>query len=258
MTMSTRVENFDRMTISAKRTGVVMFKINVRYGLVLGLLVSSVAWMAPRSASGQALPPVALRNDNTGTLGERPERDQYDNRAFPASEIGPAQQKASYNAHLAISQLQSATGASWKGIGPTIPFVVATSTYTGRPTYVSGRVTALALSPRCRGQNCRLFVGAAGGGVWMTKNALASQLNGHPSSNGIPSNSIGSIIFDPTDATGKTLYVGTGEANGSSDSEAGIGLYKSTDQGHSWSLVPGSLPVAEGRVIAGIAIDTVG
>jgi hypothetical protein len=257
MAMSTRFENFDRTNNFAERTGVVMFKINIRYGLVLGLLVSSVALMAPRSAGGQAVPPVAIRPDNTGTLGERPERDQYDNRAFPASEIDPAQQKASYNAHLSVSQLQSATGASWKGIGPTVPFVVGSSTYTGRPTYVSGRVTALALSPKCRGENCRLFVGAAGGGVWTTNNALASHLNWHPSSNGIPSNSIGSIIFDPTDTTGKTLYVGTGEANGSSDSEAGVGLYKSTDLGHSWSLVPGSPAVAAGRAIATIAVDPI-
>src|ERR1700674_5265511 len=99
MAMSTRVENFDRMNISAERTGVGMFKINVRYGLVLGLLVSSVALMAPRSAGGQAVPPVATRNDNTGTLGERPERDQFDNRAFPASDIAPAQQKAAYDAY---------------------------------------------------------------------------------------------------------------------------------------------------------------
>ena len=89
-----------------------------------------------------------------------------------------------------------------------------------------------------------------------------------PSGSGIPSNAIGSIVFDPNDPTGKTLYVGTGEPNGSSDSEAGVGLYKSTDFGKSWTLVPGSAastapcatgpgtcPVATGRSIAAIGID---
>ena len=70
------------------------------------------------------------------------------------------------------------------------------------------------------------------------------------------------------DATGNTLYVGTGEPNGSGDSEAGVGLYKSTDGGASWSLVSGSTkstatcasgvgtcPVATGRSIGAIAID---
>src|SRR5439155_18376307 len=65
----------------------------------------------------------------------------------------------------------------------------------------------------------------------------------------------GSIIFDPTDSKGKTLYVGTGEPNGSSDSEAGVGLYKSTDGGASWALVPGSLSVAIDRSLAAIAVD---
>ena len=66
----------------------------------------------------------------------------------------------------------------------------------------------------------------------------------------------------------KTLYVGTGEPNGSSDSEAGVGLYKSTDGGKNWTLVAGSTaatapcasgvgtcPVATDRSIGAIAID---
>ncbi len=89
-------------------------------------------------------------------------------------------------------------------------------------------------------------------------------------SSGIPSNAIGSIVFDTHDATGNTLYVGTGEPNGSSDSEAGVGLYKSINGGSSWSLVAGSTantapcasnaasftcPVATGRSIGAIAVD---
>src|SRR4029077_10724486 len=39
----------------------------------------------------------------------------------------------------------------------------------------------------------------------------------------------------PTDASGNTLYAGTGEPNASGDSEAGMGLYKSTDGGNTWT-----------------------
>ena len=122
--------------------------------------------------------------------------------------------------------------------------------------------------PDCHANDCKIFIGAAGGGVWEADNALASQLNWHPSGNGIPSNAIGSISFDPTDAKGKTLYVGTGEPNGSGDSEAGVGLYKSTDFGKNWTVVPGSIAatapcasgsgncsVAVGRSIASVAVD---
>src|SRR5207245_2972587 len=83
-------------------------------------------------------------------------------------------------------------------------------------------------------------------------------------------NSICSIVFDPNDTSYKTLYVGTGEPNGSGDSDAGVGLYKSINGGTSWSLVTGSTastapcasgvgtcPVATGRSIGAIAIDPV-
>ena len=42
-----------------------------------------------------------------------------------------------------------------------------------KPTQWSGRVTALAVDPKCKPQECTLYVGAAGGGVWRSKNALA-------------------------------------------------------------------------------------
>ena len=126
------------------------------------------------------------------------------------------------------------------------------------------------MAPNCTALSCAVFIGTAGGGVWQADNALASQPNWHPSSSGIPSNAIGSLVFDPNDPSGKTLYAGTGEPNGSGDSEAGVGLYKSTDGGKNWTLVTGSTAgtapcaanptsltcsVATGRSIGSIAVD---
>jgi autotransporter-associated beta strand protein len=48
---------------------------------------------------------------------------------------------------------------------------------------------------------------------------------------------IGTIAIDPTNS--RTLYIGTGETNNSSDSFYGTGIYKSTDAGLTWSLVSG-------------------
>ena len=70
----------------------------------------------------------------------------------------------------------------------------------------------------------------------------------------LPTNAFGSLIVDANDASGNTLYAGSGEPNGSGDSEAGLGLFKSTDGGQSWSLVAGSQSVAINRSIGAIAV----
>ena len=201
-----------------------------------------------------------------------PAQEAYDNLAYPAASIAAAQQQAAVFAANAIGKLPGGKKNNWQEVGPSgVPAsaqVASESTGASAGAIYSGRTTAIAISPDCHANNCKIFIGAAGGGVWKADNALASQPNWHPSGNGIPSNAIGSIVFDPNDPQGKTLYAGTGEPNGSSDSEAGVGLYKSTDFGKSWALVagstastapcasgPGTCRVATGRWIGAIAID---
>ena len=124
------------------------------------------------------------------------------------------------------------------------------------PTQWTGRVAALAVdSKHCSVDACKLYIGSAGGGVWMTNNALAERPSWHEKNDGLDSRAIGSITIDPTDATGNTIYVGTGEENGSSDNEAGLGVYKSTDGGNHWSVLPGSVAAAKDRGVGDIAID---
>src|SRR5206468_586476 len=69
-----------------------------------------------------------------------------------------------------------AAAASWQEAGPFTSTVPARVTYTGRATMDSGRVTAMAIDPNCGapGKGCRVWVGAAGGGVWRTTNGLAA------------------------------------------------------------------------------------
>src|SRR2546428_7288457 len=151
---------------------------------------------------------------------------------------------------------------------PASATVAGESTGSSVGTTYSGRTTAIAISPSCTAGTCPVLIGAAGGGVWATSNGLASSVSWHSSNTGIPSNAIGSIAFDPSNPS--TIYVGTGEPNGSSDSEAGVGLYKSTDGGSTWTLVAGSTAatapcasnpasdtcsVSTGRSIGAIAVD---
>src|SRR5881227_732955 len=168
-------------------------------------------------------------------------QENYDNRAYPKKWIDTAQQIAAANAANAITALSPALATAWTEVGPSgVPadaLVAGESTAATAGTIYSGRTTAIAVSPTCSASSCTVFIEAAGGGVWKTTIAIDATHTWTPSNSGIPSNAIGSIAFDPNDATGNTLYVGTGEPNGSSDSEAGVGLYKSVDGGQNWSLV---------------------
>ena len=186
--------------------------------------------------------------------------EQYLNRALPNTTIPLEQAQAANRSFGQVKRQGDEHGrqngnGGWTLIGPTVGTVPGLVTYTGRPSIDSGRVTSLAVASRCVPGDCRLYVGAAGGGIWVTDDALAVPPSWRSSSSGMASNSIGSITIDPTDATGRTIYAGTGEPNGSTDSEAGIGLYKSTDAGQSWSLVAGSVPVSRDRSIAAVLVD---
>ncbi len=91
---------------------------------------------------------------------------------------------------------------------------------------VSGRATALAVDGRT------YYAGTADGGVWKSTDA-----GGHWTSiwDSEPTLSIGSLLVAPDHA----LWVGTGEANTSSDSYLGTGVYRSTDRGRSFRQVGG-------------------
>jgi len=210
-----------------------------------------------------------LGRNESGEAGrvDGPAQEAYDNRAYPRMWIDPAQTRAAASAAselVRFSAMSANSGSlaapvSWQELGPfgvhASALVANESTAGTAATFYSGRMTAIAISPVCGASNCKIFVGTAGGGVWTANNALASRVNWHPSNSGIPSNAIGSLAFDPNDPSGATLYVGTGEPNGSGDSEAGIGLFKSTDSGNTWTLVSGSAAVATGRSIGAVAID---
>jgi hypothetical protein len=97
--------------------------------------------------------------------------------------------------------------------------------------WVSGRMTALAATPG----GGTLFAGAADGGVW--KSTDGGQ-HWTPTFDKEATLSIGALLVAGT-ASSYTVYAGTGEANTSSDSYAGVGVLKSTNGGGTWSEVGG-------------------
>jgi hypothetical protein len=92
---------------------------------------------------------------------------------------------------------------------------------------VGGRVTALAAD------GTTVYLGAADGGVWKSTNGGSSWT---PLTDDAPTLSIGALQVNPAD---HSLWVGTGEANTSSDSYAGIGVLRSADGGATFTKVGG-------------------
>ena len=161
--------------------------------------------------------------------------EDYAHRAYPAKDVPMS---ATLNAIASFTQVRAmsvgrpAAGA-WQLIGPSKADVPDILTFSGAQYFTSGRVTALAIDPSCSNRRCRVWVGAAGGGVWRTDNALSG--NGASwtfVSDSFGTNAIGTLTYD---APNNTLYAGTGEANASGDSEAGLGIWRSTDGGNTWT-----------------------
>jgi len=96
------------------------------------------------------------------------------------------------------------------------------------PVNVSGRMTDIAVvTPK--GRNYTIYAATASGGVWKTVNEGTTW---SPVFERAVSTSIGDIALSP--ANPQTLWIGTGEANIYRSSQAGCGVYKSTDGGQTW------------------------
>jgi len=240
---------------------------------------ASVKMSSPRSSADSGRQAQALnkfRQDGDESLGNKVTRpgvsrdkgplgaalQKLQLSAYPAADVSP---EATRNAIASFKKFSTQTAVSgptgnppgaWQLIGPSTAVDPAILTFSGAQYITSGRITALAIAPSCTNGKCRVYVAAAGGGVWRTDTAL-----GTPSwtflSGSFGTNAIGSLLLDPSDSKGDTIYAGTGEPNASGDSEAGVGIYKSTDGGGTWALVPGS-DIFFQRAIGQMALDNAG
>src|SRR6266404_8270164 len=142
--------------------------------------------------------------------------------------------------------------AAWFSLGPTNAIYPAFLNRHGSQYVASGRITALAIAPTCTLNTCTLWVAAAGGGVWRTDKELSGNGNWVNVSDGtFASGAIGALTYD---AAHNTLYAGTGEDAAAGDAEAGVGVYKSTDGGNTWTALGGNSNFTN-RAIRTIAVD---
>lgn len=154
-------------------------------------------------------------------------------RARSAWPVREAPVHALVRARMSAARGAQATMAEqWVGVGP---------------TNIGGRITSVACDPKDAN---RVWVGAAGGGVWQTSDGGKSWCTNWHSQDIL---NIGSLALDPRNSD--IIYCGTGEANLSADSYPGVGLYQSLDAGVTWHLLAGCSEASIPTRIGVLAVD---
>lgn len=121
-----------------------------------------------------------------------------------------------------------------------------------------GSVESIAVNPN---NNAQIYVGTVNGGVWRTNNANPATPDATtwtPLTDQLSSLAIGDIAFSPLDATGNTVFAGTGSFSSLAQSGGSpIGILRTTDGGATWNTFPltagGSNQV---KAVVPTAIDT--
>ncbi|MBK9636467.1 MAG: hypothetical protein IPO63_01095 [Bacteroidetes bacterium] len=78
-----------------------------------------------------------------------------------------------------------------------------------------------------------VFAGSVGGGLWKTTNINAAVPNWTPVNDLLSNLAISSIAYDPTNT--QIMYFSTGEGYNNIDAIRGLGVFKSTNGGTTWT-----------------------
>src|SRR6185436_2084857 len=101
------------------------------------------------------------------------------------------------------------------------------------PININGRIKSLAMHPS---NSNILYAGAANGGVWKSTNGGDSWSTKWKFEESL---AIGAVAVAPSN--GDVIYAGTGEdAGGWGNAHGGVGLFKSTNAGSTWTRIADS------------------
>jgi hypothetical protein len=106
-------------------------------------------------------------------------------------------------------------------------------TWTERgPNNIGGRTRAIMVDPN-DGTQRTVWAAGVGGGLWKTTDITVTNPSWSVINDFFSNIAITTLAYDPTVTT--TMYFGTGEGNYNSDAVRGLGIWKSTNGGASWT-----------------------
>jgi hypothetical protein len=135
------------------------------------------------------------------------------------------------DAHINASRQRDAIAAR---IRETIAGITPNGWTAIGPGNIGGRIRAISPNP-ANGND--ILIGGVSGGVWRTTNGGASW---SPANDFMGNLAVSTIVRDPSNP--QVVYAGTGEGFFNFDAVRGYGIYKSTDGGTTWALIPGTTP----------------
>jgi photosystem II stability/assembly factor-like uncharacterized protein len=138
---------------------------------------------------------------------------QQAKKASRIQSTDPALRLKGFEQHLEMKKNSPFKDLKWQFVGP---------------TNVGGRcIDVDVVAPK--GKNYTIYVASASGGLWKTENEGTTW---EPVFDQAASTTIGDVAIAPSDPN--IVWIGTGEANIFRSSQAGCGVYKSTDSGKTW------------------------
>jgi photosystem II stability/assembly factor-like uncharacterized protein len=103
------------------------------------------------------------------------------------------------------------------------------------PNNIGGRTRAILIDQRDP-ERKTIWAGGVAGGIWKTEDITASDPEWQIVSDYLEYMAIGALAQDPTNPD--VFYAGTGEGYPNWEAVAGFGIYKSSDGGENWELLP--------------------
>ena len=209
-----------------------MYRVSIALSalfLALGLLLNQMAWSQEKEEQSMISKRAEIELEKIRDLrtGKIPQNAFWD---------GLMQTKQAKEFYRTTTSAR--TALSWTERGPNSDVVGPSNGNTRANSAVTaGRIRTI-LVDQADQTGKTVWVGGVDGGVWYTTDITASPANWVVVNDYLSNLAVTDITQDPTNSN--IMYFCTGESFYNADAVAGVGVFKSTDHGVTWSLLSSS------------------